>query len=409
MAGKHPVISVAPEDPRWNAVLDNVVRFFGSHGFRQITPPPVEEARTLHSSPILAQTFGQNLLGLSGQIEKELVLSPTHLLSVARFYLQALGGSPSRVEKWFYVSPVVRGFDKEPVIEHELGVFILGDESSLASAQLINVVGQSLRTLGIVEFGMKITSRGCPTCQREYQDALQGYLTPLEERLCEFCSRHLAERAINAFSCPVATCQNLLSAAPQMIDFLDEPCRQSLAETLEIVDELGLQYDLDPAITGTLGSEKILFQVSTPAGVNLGQGGHFSALVRRPLKFESPMVGFLSSLELLGNFIPEEARRPLAAMDVFVIPVGMVAARRALLLFRDLQNAGIRVGESMLETSGIKNQLKNATDRKCEIALIIGQKEAQDETVILRDMRSGMQELFTSERIVEEVKKRLGK
>jgi histidyl-tRNA synthetase len=65
--------------------------------------------------------------------------------------------------------------------------------------------------------------------------------------------------------------------------------------------------------------------------------------------------------------------------------------------------------EAMLTSPSIKHQLKAAAEKKCEIALIIGQKEALDETVILRDMRSGMQEVFALERIIEEVKKRLGK
>lgn len=57
----------------------------------------------------------------------------------------------------------------------------------------------------------------------------------------------------------------------------------------------------------------------------------------------------------------------------------------------------------------IKTQLKLAESNKVAIALIIGQKEAREGTVILRDVKSGMQELFTTERIIEEVKKRLGK
>jgi hypothetical protein len=39
----------------------------------------------------------------------------------------------------------------------------------------------------------------------------------------------------------------------------------------------------------------------------------------------------------------------------------------------------------------------------------MGQKEAMDEMVILRDVKSGMQEIFSYDKIVEEVRKRLGK
>jgi transketolase len=71
-----------------------------------------------------------------------------------------------------------------------------------------------------------------------------------------------------------------------------------------------------------------------------------------------------------------------------------------------LRRIGIRdhFGES-----GVKNQLKVAQEHKVPIALIMGQKEAMDEMVILRDVKSGMQEIISYDKIVEEVKKRLGK
>ena len=59
--------------------------------------------------------------------------------------------------------------------------------------------------------------------------------------------------------------------------------------------------------------------------------------------------------------------------------------------------------------AGVKNQLKAAETFKAPVALIMGQKEATDEMVILRDVKSGMQEVISYDKIVEEVKKRLGR
>ena len=59
--------------------------------------------------------------------------------------------------------------------------------------------------------------------------------------------------------------------------------------------------------------------------------------------------------------------------------------------------------------SGVKNQLKQAQTFNAPIALIMGQKEAMDELVILRDVKSGMQEVISYDKIVAEVKKRLGR
>jgi len=94
--------------------------------------------------------------------------------------------------------------------------------------------------------------------------------------------------------------------------------------------------------------------------------------------------------------------------EVFLVPLGDLAAKKTLRLFSDLWSNNIAASE-FIGPGSIKTQLKLAESSKVSIALIIGQKEAREGTVILRDVRSGMQELFTIERIIEEVKKRLGR
>ena len=69
-------------------------------------------------------------------------------------------------------------------------------------------------------------------------------------------------------------------------------------------------------------------------------------------------------------------------------------------------NEGI-VSAFYFGTIGVKNQLKLAEECKAPLALIMGQKEAMDEMVILRDVKSGMQEVFSYDKIIVEVKKRL--
>ncbi|OGF00867.1 MAG: hypothetical protein A3I07_00350 [Candidatus Doudnabacteria bacterium RIFCSPLOWO2_02_FULL_42_9] len=93
---------------------------------------------------------------------------------------------------------------------------------------------------------------------------------------------------------------------------------------------------------------------------------------------------------------------------MFLVPLGDLAAKKTLRLFTELWNHNI-VASEFIGPGSIKTQLKLAESNKVAIALIIGQKEAREGTVILRDVRSGMQELFTYERIIEEVKKRLGR
>jgi len=79
-----------------------------------------------------------------------------------------------------------------------------------------------------------------------------------------------------------------------------------------------------------------------------------------------------------------------------------------LRLFRDLTSEKISVYDHF-GSVGVKNQLKQAESSNAPVALIMGQKEAMEEMVILRDVKSGMQEIISYDKIVAEVKKRLGR
>jgi len=77
-------------------------------------------------------------------------------------------------------------------------------------------------------------------------------------------------------------------------------------------------------------------------------------------------------------------------------------------LLEVLRKSGIVVAHSFGKSS-LKGQMEMADKLKVRYSLILGQKEVQDGTIIIRDMESGIQELFPMDRIVDEIKKRLKK
>ena len=71
-----------------------------------------------------------------------------------------------------------------------------------------------------------------------------------------------------------------------------------------------------------------------------------------------------------------------------------------------MEKDGILVAESFGRGS-LKSQLRNADQLGVEITIIIGQKEAIDGTVIVKDMASGSQETVTNEKLIGVVKRML--
>ena len=73
---------------------------------------------------------------------------------------------------------------------------------------------------------------------------------------------------------------------------------------------------------------------------------------------------------------------------------------------KELRDADIPFAES-IDRDGMQPQLRMADRLKVQWTIIIGQKEVLDQTVILRNMESGMQEVIDRDKLVKELERRL--
>lgn len=92
-------------------------------------------------------------------------------------------------------------------------------------------------------------------------------------------------------------------------------------------------------------------------------------------------------------------------VPIFFCQLGEAARRKGLAIFEEFRQAGIPVGEAFGKGS-LKAQLELANKRSSGTALILGQKEVLDGTIIIRDMDSGAQEIVDVKKVVSIIKKR---
>jgi histidyl-tRNA synthetase len=74
----------------------------------------------------------------------------------------------------------------------------------------------------------------------------------------------------------------------------------------------------------------------------------------------------------------------------------------------DFRDEKILIAESLGRDS-LKTQMSRANNIGARFTLILGQKEALEGTIIIRDMENGKQETIKLDKVVREMKKRLKK
>jgi len=185
-----------------------------------------------------------------------------------------------------------------------------------------------------------------------------------------------------------------------------------LKGVLEYLDELQISYSLDNQLVRGLDyySRTVFeFYVDGP-GSEVGAlpgGGRYDYLMELLGGRLTPAVGGACGIErLIAVMKAQEVKLPTRQpKKVFLIHVGELAKRKSVKIIEDLRQAGISVMEALGRES-LRAQLKSADKEGIELALIFGQKEIFEESIIVRNLKSSLQETVQLSKIVEEIKKR---
>ncbi len=405
----------------WDFVLNTARKISESFGYGKIETP-IFENTTLFERGVGADTdivekemYSFNTLG-----GDNLTLRPEGTAGVARAFIQnGMSRWPQPV-KLYYDGPMFRHESPQSgrLREfHHFGFEILGEQSSIIDAQIIYLAWKIFNKLGLKNATVQINSIGCLTCRSAYKDLLTDYYRAKISKLCPDCRRRLARNPLRLLDCKEEKCMQVAALAPQILDCLCDDCHNHFKSVLEYLDSLELSYVLNPNLVRGLDYyTKTVFEI-WPAGEeeesrqsSLGGGGRYDDLVELLGGEPTPAAGFSFGVERVIEEIKrlDLVKKPKIVRQVFLIQLGDLARKKSLKLFNTLMDSRILVAES-LGRGSIKSQLKMANKFHTRFSLIIGQKEALDDTIIIRDMDSGMQEVVAMEKVVKEVKKRLAK
>lgn len=415
--GTHDIL---PEEQKyWDKIRSVVSQVLISYGFKRIDTPIFEDVRLfIKGTGQTTDIVRKEMYTFRTKGGEHFALRPEFTPGIVRAYIEhGMKNLPQPV-KLYSIGPLFR-HDKPQAGRfrefHQFNWEIIGDAGAVSDIQVIQAFISILKKLNLKKFTLYLNSIGCPLCVPKYKKSLVRYYQQELNRLCPDCKRRLEENPLRLLDCKKEKCKRLASKAPQLLDFLCEECHNHFKEVLELLDELEIPYNLNPQMVRGLDYyTKTVFEVweergDTGQGALMG-GGRYDNLVEMFKGKPTPAVGAAAGIERIINSLKKqdvkvsEKEKP----RVFIIQLGELGKRKSLKLFEEFQSKGIKVGEAFSKPS-IKSQLKIADKEGAELALILGQKEALENNIIIRDMISGAQEVIALDKVINEVKKRLKK
>lgn len=398
-------------------ISENIANFYD---FKLIETPILEEAGLFEKGTGLTTDIVQKqMYTFRTKGGDWLTLRPEGTPSIVRAYIEhGMFNLPQPVKLWYY-GPFFR-YERPQAGRfrqfHQIGFEVFGEQNSVVDTQIIQIFYNILKELRLKDLTIEINSIGDSQCRPYYKKLLVSYLKSRAESLCHSCQRRIKENPLRILDCQEEKCQRIKNQAPQIIDHLCQECHNHFREVLEFLDELDLPYSLNPYLARGLDYyTKTVFEIfeKSEEGKRQGAivaGGRYDTLVKFLGGKDTPGVGAAAGIERIVSLLKVKERRPpiSAKRQIFLAQLGKLAKRKSLKLFEEFRKAKIPLAETFGRDS-LKAQLRSADRMEVEYTLIIGQKEALEGVVLVRDMKTGKQEVIKLDKIVKEMKKRIKK
>ena len=388
-----------PETDKWRRVEDAAREVFRAFGFNEIRLPLLEKTelfrRGIGESTDIVEKEMYTFLDRG---EESLTLRPEATASVIRAYLEHSLHATEPVVKLFTIGPMFRRERPQKGRYrqfNQIDVEVLGPDDPHTDAELILMLFHFLRRVGLENLNLEINSLGCPQCRPTFRDAIVAYLRGSEEGLCGDCRRRIGTNPLRVFDCKVEECGELVAQAPNMADFLCPACREHFEKVQSSLGLFEIPFRVNAKMVRGLDYyTRTTFEVTTEflgaQNAILG-GGRYDHLVEELGGPDIPGIGFAIGFERLVSLLPEnEADNPPGPL-LFIAALGERALREAFSLCNRLRMKGIRA-EMDYGGRSLKSQMKRADKLKSSFALILGDREIDENRALLRNMNTGTQE-----------------
>lgn len=386
------------ESYKWQQAEALARKMCALYNVREVRTPTFEHTELfLRSIGNDTDVVGKEMYTFVDKGNRSITLKPEGTAPVARCFVENSLESEALPLKMFYFTPVFRyerpaaGRLRE---HHQFGVEFYGGAAPEYDCEVISLAHDFLREFGITGLSLNINSIGCPNCRKAYNDALKAYCKARINDLCETCHTRLETNPLRILDCKVPGCKQALADAPTILDYICDDCAAHLHKLEDLLKASGIPYKIDPGIVRGLDYyTKTVFEFVTDAlgaqGTVCG-GGRYDCLVESVGGKPTPCVGFGMGFERL-ILLKESIGSQFAAekrVKVMVASQSPEYAQTCFDLVRKLRLGGIAADCDNTGRS-LKAQFKFADKQCAEYVVVIGEREIQSATVMVKKLANG--------------------
>ncbi|MCY9803936.1 histidine--tRNA ligase [Vibrio scophthalmi] len=398
------------QSPLWQKLENTVKNVVSAYGYNEVRMPIVEETN-LFSRAVGEETdvVSKEMYTFDDRNGDSLTLRPEGTAGCVRACIQNSLINRDEQRLW-YMGPMFRHERPQKGRYrqfHQCGVEVFGLNGPDVDAELIMMTARLWRDLGINEHvRLELNSIGSQEDRAVYRTALVAFLEQHIDVLDEDCKRRMHTNPLRVLDTKNPDVQAILGDAPRLSEYLGEESKAHFAGLCELLDAAGIEYKVNERLVRGLDYyNRTVFEWITESLGSQGTvcgGGRYDALVEQLGGKATPAVGFAMGLErlvlMLETLELTDVRR---SVDVYMVTAGEGTMMAGMKLSEQLrgQVPGLRV-MNHFGGGNFKKQFKRADKVGAIVALVLGENEVADNTVVLKDLVGGTQETYTQAEVI---------
>ena len=388
------------EQAYWRYLEQKAVNICRLYGYQRIDTPVFEDTSLfVRTTGEYTDIVQKEMYTFNDQGGNRLTLKPEGTAPICRAYIQHGFHNLPQPVKLYYFSPIFR-YDRPQAgryrQHHQFGCEAIGDDDPALDAEIIGVAWRLYRSMNLGSLSLQLNSIGCKECRLGYLKALVDHYSSHIKELCSDCKVRLTNNPMRLLDCKKPSCQPIAQSAPGNSEYLCSDCAEHFAKVRKYLALLEIPFEVSHRLVrGFDYYSRTVFEVQPEAGgsqSSLGGGGRYDGLIEALGGKPTPAVGFATGIErIMLNLKNQDIAVPsLAGAQVFIAHVGEEARGEAMKLASRLRLADIGVVEA-IGSKSLKAQLRQANSLAVRHTVIIGDRETETGTVILRDMTTAQQ------------------
>ncbi len=386
------------------------------YGFKPIDTPIVENEEVFTSSiGIGTDIVDKEMYTLKTKGGDHLAMRPEHTAGTMRSYIENGMQSQPQPVLFYNYGPIFRHDKPQKGRYRQFWQFdmdALGSEKSILDALVIKTAWTILEEAGAKNLSVDINSIGDKECRTGYLKELVNYYKKNINALPTIDRERLKSNPLRILDSKEEKTIEINQGAPDTLSHLCPACKKHFKEVLEYMEQMEIPYTLNKCLVRGLSYyTRTVFEIMIPNEedgkmITIASGGRYDYLGRQlGSKKDIPAVGSSIGVDRVveaswfTNLSPRIIKKP----KMYFIQLGFDAKLKSLNIMEILRKAKVPIAQSISKDS-LGAQLAIAEKMGVKHTIIFGQKEAIENSVIVRDMSTRSQETVPINKLLEYIK-----